>query len=228
MKLLRWIALLALFLITIQPIQAQTRIEDEFLYQRLEKHTVKLYQSFPNNPFVFGHICTAVLIEQDEDVSMLFTAGHCVEDDDRSYLVMTDRPYLVLKKYVSNYSDIAVLFVIGNVSGKLPASFSTRRLNIGDKIYNAAYPQETLFENNGGFIDEDWYSGSVNFLVIPGCSGSGVYNTFGELEGIVVSREMQRPVSHYIPIAEFMRFFHQLSVDGKLSASAGSSNEAEN
>jgi S1-C subfamily serine protease len=196
----------------------RAQVPDEaVVYEQIQKHTVRLFQSFEGYPIHFGAVCTAVLIDKQQDSSLLLTAGHCVDNDTATYLVFSDKPYFVVKKYVSRYADLALLFVAGNVEGKEPVPFSTRRLRLGDKLYGFAYPGSATFQKTGEFLGEDWYQGSVDFVVIPGCSGSGIYNGEGELEGIIVSYDKYRPVSYYIPINEFSRFLHQLDVDGTLA-----------
>lgn len=217
MNSLRTLAITVFVLMSVSASQAQTSQEDQ-IFNQLEKHTLKLYESVQGNPFAFGQVCTAVLIEKQENMSMLFTAGHCVEDKDRSYMVLSDKPYFVIKKYVSKYSDLAVLFVSGSIADKDPAPITESRLSIGDKLFNFAYPGTIVFKKTGGFVNEDWIAGSVSFIVIPGCSGSGVFNVKGQLEGIAVSYNRDEPVSYYVPIFEYMRFFHQLQVDGELPA----------
>lgn len=226
MKVLRWITVLAFVLITGQLSQAQID-DNELHYYKAENHTVRLFKSIEGSNSQFGAICTAVLIEKMEGVSTLLTAGHCV-DEDAFYFVLSDRPYPVIKKYVSKYSDLAIIFVAGSVEGKTPAAFTKRYLCVGDRLFNVAYPGLHTFKRTGEFRGEDWYAGKIDIVVIPGCSGSGIFDEDGNLAGIVVSYDKKQPVSYYIPVNEFSRFLHQLSVDGEITVVTADDNETGN
>jgi S1-C subfamily serine protease len=223
MKRLRLVCSLVLLLAFGQTGQAQ--VTEDTIYDQAQKHTVRLFQSLEGYPTHYSAICTAVLIDKQQDYSLLLTAGHCVDNASSTYLVVSDKSYFVVKKYISSYTDLALLFVAGSIGEKEPAPFSAHQLCAGEKLYSFAYPGADTFQKTGEFLGLDWYRGSVNFVVIPGCSGSGIYNGNGELEGIVVSYDKYKPVSYYIPIHEFYRFLHQLDVDGEMTKTQTDQNE---
>jgi len=126
--------------------------------------------------------CTGTVIDNAADSSTILTCKHCVEVDRESWVENKK----VIKILTSSGEDLALLITDGKIENKEVAKLANFKGEIGDKVFMYGLPGFTVTHQRDGKIlifSNDW--GFAQLDVIPGCSGSGLFNENEELMGVV-------------------------------------------
>lgn len=163
---------------------------------------------------LYDNTCTAVVISEN----MALSASHCVEDvpmigkltvvDDKgkkysAHLVLHDKKKdLAVFRIDHKFKQWAAL-------GAMPAK--------GDKVYTYNSGEDIIGTYNEGIvcnIFKDKESGNnvllTNVLILPGASGSGLFNFKGELIGI--NQWVMKTMTGSIDIKEIRKFLRTANV----------------
>ena len=126
--------------------------------------------------------CSGVVIKNTPTKSIVLTAKHCLSFDGEMYVqslevssvgtaLKSDLAYVVLNEFIPNKTPI-------RLSNYLPKS--------GDKIVAIGFPGSNLYITKDSIFVQTPKEQYAWLEIISGCSGGGVYNTHGELIGIMV------------------------------------------
>lgn len=124
--------------------------------------------------------CTGILIENTNAYSVSLTAKHCVDVFEEVYVDDSLASYIT----VSANDDLAVV-IADPVTSKIPAKLAKIRSRKSDLVCHLGYPSTGDVFSCGQVtrVSKDWQF--ANFYTIPGCSGGGVFNKYGELTGVM-------------------------------------------
>lgn len=151
--------------------------------------------------------CSGVFIAPDE----ILTAAHCVKHSRGSQWIKTSAgdSYPVAIEKVDEFKDLALLKV------KKPINHAYAQIgtpsDIADRVYtvNSGNDYEKTFNTgivNNLIIDDEFNTASIlhNAAIMPGASGSGLFNSEGELVGINVA--IMRGFSEAVDLQEIKAF----------------------
>lgn len=124
--------------------------------------------------------CSGVLIKNTSTESIVLTAKHCIGTAEEIYV----EGILATNVVISLYDDTAYLKFDQEIPGKMPVIISEFAPKKGDLAIVIGYPSFDIHVSVGAMQlkSKDWQYARIN--IIPGCSGSGVYNEYAELVGI--------------------------------------------
>lgn len=125
--------------------------------------------------------CSGVLIKNTLEESIILTAKHCIGTVEELYV----ENILADSVGISFYDDLAYIKLNEMIINKTPATISEFTPVKGDLVIAVGYPSLKLHVALGEISvrTKDWQFARIH--IIPGCSGSGAYNEYGELIGIV-------------------------------------------
>jgi len=155
----------------------QEFLSDEQVLRKIEKSVVSIVS------YGFGiGTCSGVLVMEDEKNSYVLSAKHCIDSSTEEMKVEDNK---VKSIFPAMNDDIVYLVVEGKIENKTPAPLALYNSEIGDKVYHFAYPNWQPFSSIGQIIkvNNDW-----QFIYMEshhGCSGGGVFNSKGEVIGIL-------------------------------------------
>ena len=146
-------------------------------------------------------LCSGVIIKNTPKESIVLTAKHCVHDLEGFYV-----NGIPVNDYgVSKNDDLAWLKINQEIPDKTYAPISLIKPKNDDIIIMTSYPSLVLDIQVGiiAYSTPDWTFAVLD--IVHGCSGSGIFNTDGELIGVVwggLAKKDQEPM----PIAIFERW----------------------
>lgn len=125
--------------------------------------------------------CSGTVIYENKGNHYVLTAKHCIDVTEEMYVEHNKVSYII----TSTNDDLAVLVVEGTIPGKNIANLSKSESYIGETIHHIGYPNEVLYKSFGTVVrkSDDWVY--YNLKILSGCSGGGVFNTKGELLGVI-------------------------------------------
>ena len=135
---------------------------------------------FTTNKGIGG--CSGVVIKNTPTESIVLTAKHCLSFHGEMYVqslevnsigtsLKSDLAYLVLNKFIPN---------------KTPVKLSNYIPRNDDQIVAVGFPGSNLYIKKGNIFVQTPKEQYEWLEIINGCSGGGVYNTHGELIGIMI------------------------------------------
>ena len=139
-------------------------------------------------------------VVQYKDLTLILTARHVADGPlGMEYLVSNDdEQRTAVLIYQSKEHDIAVLVLKKEFYHVKPMSWKpTKSYDIGTDIVYSGHPSwHKLMSFTGRIVGYEEVAGSGTQLIVNtygwfGCSGSGVYNTDGELVGILYGVDVQ-------------------------------------
>lgn len=125
--------------------------------------------------------CSGVIIKNTEEESIILTAKHCIGTVEELYV-----EYILADSVgISLYDDLAYIKLNEMIPDKTPAYISEFTPKRGDLVIAVGYPSMNLHVAVGEISIRtlDWQFAKIH--IIPGCSGGGAYNEYGELIGII-------------------------------------------
>jgi len=150
--------------------------ETQAIYDAIEKHSVQIVSLNPE-----GEFCSGTILSNEKNAKVL-TCKHCIipteetwADDLKAKTVIT-----------STSDDLAILIMNGIYVNKIPAKIAFYKEPLKKDVYFYGQPGMTIrFPSTGKIIryTDDW--GWAEMPIVPGCSGSGLYNEDKELVGVV-------------------------------------------
>ena len=126
--------------------------------------------------------CSGVVIKNTPTESIVLTAKHCLSFDGEMYV----QSLVVVAVGSSLKSDIAYLILDKFIPNKTPARLSNYIPKSVDKIVAVGFPGSDLYITKGSIFVQTPKEQYAWLEIISGCSGGGVYNTYGELIGIMI------------------------------------------
>ena len=126
--------------------------------------------------------CSGVVIKNTPTESIVLTAKHCLSFDGEMYV----QSLVVVAVGSSLKSDIAYLILDKFIPNKTPARLSNYLPKSDDKITAVGFPGSDLYITKGSIFVQTPKEQYAWLEIISGCSGGGVYNTYGELIGIMI------------------------------------------
>ncbi len=126
--------------------------------------------------------CTGVVIKNTPTESIVLTAKHCLVFEGDIYV----ESFLVEYIGVSYKSDLAYLVLNRFIPYKTPVRISNSIPKKDDRIFGIGYPNTKLYTTKGTMFVQTPKEQYAFIDIIKGCSGGGVFNTDGELIGIMV------------------------------------------
>ena len=139
-------------------------------------------------------------VVQYKDITLVLTAKHVADGPlGMEYLVSNEREQrTAVLVYQSKQHDIAVLILKNDFYHIKPMNWDpTKSYDIGTDIVYSGHPSwHKLMSFTGRIVGYEEVVGSGTQLIVNtygwfGCSGSGVYNTDGELVGILYGVDVQ-------------------------------------
>ncbi|MHA2013331.1 MAG: S1 family peptidase [Candidatus Helarchaeota archaeon] len=127
-------------------------------------------------------VCHGVVIKKTENYSTILTAKHCTKDVDEFYV--EEFPAYLIKK--SDDSDLAYLFVPGNLKTKEPCEFADNSGKFNQQVYYLGEVFGIVQDLKGRVIYT--IGKTVTTLhVIRGNSGGGIWTEDNKLVGVIVT-----------------------------------------
>ena len=127
-----------------------------------------------------GGMCTGTVLE-NSNKAVVLTAKHCISIQPEIYVEgIKVEDYEVSKTY-----DLALLYLEDVVEDKVPAVIGTKNARRGDELFGLGYSSITGFPLYGTHFFSIGHNAQAKMEVRSGCSGGGLFNTEGELVGVV-------------------------------------------
>lgn len=126
--------------------------------------------------------CSGVVLENTSSQAVVLTAKHCTKQFKRIYA-----DTIMSNKIVSSDKyDLALLIIPYELPGKSIVTLAETDVNEHDPIYIIGYPLLETFLEAGEILMMDRGLRVTHMKAVGGCSGGGVFNTKGDLIGILV------------------------------------------
>ena len=126
--------------------------------------------------------CSGVVIKNTPTESVVLTAKHCLSFDGEMYVQSLE----VISVGSSLKSDLAYVVLDEFIPNKTPVRLSNYLPKSGDKIVAIGFPGSDLYITKGSIFVQTPKEQYAWLEIISGCSGGGVYNTHGELIGLMI------------------------------------------
>ncbi len=126
--------------------------------------------------------CSGVVIKNTPNESIILTAKHCLVFEGDMYV----ESLLVDEVGISYKSDLAYLILNKFIPYKTPVRMSNYIPKSKDKIVGIGYPSTKLYTTKGTIFFQTPKEQYAWLQIKKGLSGGGVFNTDGELIGIMV------------------------------------------
>jgi S1-C subfamily serine protease len=151
--------------------------------------------------------CSGTVIYEDDLNQYILTAKHCVGLDEEMYVEDSRVTYIM----TSADDDIALVVIDEKLGDKIAARLGYRDGVKKSKVYHVGFPSGVAYKASGEIskVTDDWQI--YSFPAIPGCSGGGVFNEYGQLIGVLwgsrSSAEEEDPVKSLgEPLKDIKRF----------------------
>ncbi len=183
MKRLLAIFTLALILCIVRPLYAQQGVVEsdpfDIVIPNAITSSVSIVMVDQSNGL---GICSGVVIKNTPEESIILTAKHCLVFEGEIYI----ESFLVDHVGISYRSDLAYLILNKFIPYKTPARISNYIPKSKDKIVGIGYPSTKLYITKGTIFLQTPKEQYAWLEIKKGLSGGGVFNTDGELVGIMI------------------------------------------
>lgn len=168
---------------------------DESFYSQLKAYTMVVGNIYKCDKCDDWHTGTAggVVISPD---GLMLTNYHVIDaKNPRIFGALSAEGdfYPILKVLHASKANDLALVQLGNAEN-LPYATLAPKANVGDAVFSVSHPDSHYFSFGSGEITRYYLSprgkrplGQVNLNFAKGSSGSGVFNSEGELSGLIVS-----------------------------------------
>lgn len=125
--------------------------------------------------------CSGTIIHEDVNHQYIITAKHCVDSGSEMYVEHSKVTYQI----TSVDDDLAIVVIDEKIGNKIATSLGYRNGYLRDELYHVGFPSGVVYKASGTLtrITDDWQM--YDFRAIPGCSGGGVFNKYGQLVGVL-------------------------------------------
>ncbi len=135
--------------------------------------------------FMFGDgsvgSCSGTIIGEIDERHYILTAKHCIDVTEEMYVELQEVLYVI----TSISDDLALVVVDGLIPDKKVAKLATFDAWINETVYHIGYPGGVVYKASGKVSRYTKDSQYLDFQVISGCSGGGIFNNNGELVSVV-------------------------------------------
>jgi len=174
---------------------------------RLEQHSVELIAMFSNNYDDAEYSCSGVVVGEKDNISYVLTAKHCVKNEQYTLSGIIIDSNWAVKIIASKDYDLALILITPTLN-KLPVKLA-KAVAWQEEVQYFGYPPELMYYKSGRVIIRRNKLLYLNFEIISGCSGGGVYNMDFELVGIGVGGSTQLKMSSAVPINSIKEFLNK-------------------
>ncbi len=169
----------------------QENIEDRFKkeqplsYEYLEKVTVRIF-SKNNIEDKKGFVGTGIIVKITEDYTYILTNKHIAPMNTHIYIIEDRKKYKVEILKNSKFQDLSLIRMNGNFSNKEAVrGFADHKIQ--EKVYSIGMYRGNYFIYTDGTVAGVSITKNliVNLPSYSGCSGSGIFNSKGEVVGLL-------------------------------------------
>ncbi len=156
--------------------------ETQAIYDAIETHSVQITSLTPEGTF-----CSGTVLSNEGNATVL-TCKHCIIPTEETWADELKAKIVI----TSTSDDLAYLVMDGFYVNKVPATISIYKEPLKNEVYFYGQPGLiTKFPSTGKIIryTDDW--GWAQMPIMPGCSGSGLYNKNRALVGVVWGRMVE-------------------------------------
>lgn len=160
----------------------------------------------------YTSICSGVVIKNDAQNIQVITAKHCSDVYEEVYVEGIKIDYSI----ESSSDDLAILILSSTIPDKSPVQLADRGAKRKEIIYYLGFPNTEVY-TRVGVVWLNAIDNSYAFMeIIPGCSGGGVYNEYGELIGIAfASISGKNKMAIYEPLPDIRKFLREIKKDAE-------------
>lgn len=183
-------------------------ITDTIYLKQLEQHSVQIFSFMPG----LG-ICTGTLIAEDTffDLSYILACKHCVSISEECFVENIQVETITL----SVDDDLMLLTIPGRIKNKTPISHISCS-ELEDKVYFVGHPymiNSKVYSKSGTVIKKtkDWHWAEME--AIPGCSGSGIFNSSFGLTGVLWGAVIGEGITLFEPAEDIIKFLDSLNIN---------------
>jgi len=156
-------------------------------------------------------ICSGTVIENTLYGSKVLTAKHCIDIFEAVYVEKIEISYLIASKD----DDMALLILNQHIPNKTPAILAYTNAYQYEPVFHVGYPDLEEYAVNGHVYLPKGDSHYAKMIVIPGCSGGGLFNEDGQLVGVVWGSTIlnvftKNELTIYEPLTDIKRFLRNL------------------
>lgn len=144
---------------------------------------------------------------------LLITAYHVIVNNDSVYVQnIAGRSYKVKVVYTDPKSDIAVLKITDTAFkglGAIPYTFKRSESDLAENVFTFGYPQEQAVYGDGRITSQNGLNGDsidyeVSVPVNPGNSGGPLFDSKGNVIGMVKARQTQVEGAHFASKSSYL------------------------
>ena len=147
----------------------------DLIIQKAEQSSVSIFSTGRGVGF-----CSGVVIDEDIKNSYILSCKHCISTAEEVYVENNLVKYI----FTTPFDDLAI-FVVDRLNNKKPCILSNTPLKPSNIVFSVTFPDLNMELSSGIVkrITKDWVW--LQMLVRGGCSGGGIFNTKGNLVGIL-------------------------------------------
>ncbi len=168
---------------------------------------------------------TGFLLQTDQGVTVILTNRHICMMDESPFLIAQQgrQVFAVRKVSISRRADVCVVMAPPDITAsRTPYILAKRELNPGDQVAVFGHPfLRPLTMNYGSYTntsrepigpnfefapDKVMSMARIDFMVMPGNSGSPVIDTNGLVAGIIFAMEGPDRIGLFVPLSEIKHF----------------------
>jgi len=162
-------------------------------YETIKSHTVQIFDIMVQTETDFeGATGTGTIVKRDNGVDYILTNNHVVEgakNGDRIVVILdVDKQVFIDAEVVATSQNSGVdlaLIKCPSIAGKTPVERLGRVLP-QDDVYSVGFYLGMQYVYSEGTVAATYFEYTMaNLPCAPGCSGSGVYDRYGRLVGVV-------------------------------------------
>lgn len=172
--------------------------EETIDIEEVKNSCVMVSSSKREGDYIYGNQGSGVVIDYDKVLTCYHLTDEGVTDFEIQYND-SDKNYIATLESIQPEKDLAILKP--SKQDVKPVKLGTE-IRLGEKIYIISSPQGKKNVVTTGTVVAPYYNGKIlsSIQTKPGSSGGGVFNTKGELIGIVSSRIDEFNETYFVPL----------------------------